>query len=160
MALALAVFMSCPLWAQENPGITDSLGLYGGRFLPEGIYGVRDLYPYWGARYGHKIWGIDPELSSFFVDALGVNLTDVALSIAFPFDYEGISYRPFIGGDLYYYRGHTNLRELPYSTTSGFHMGLSPVLKVTDRLAIRVDFKLNFGPGVSLMVDGGLETYF
>src|SRR6185312_7119608 len=96
------LLFSHALFAQDNPEDKpqSSIGLYGGRFLPYGIVGVRDIYPYWGLRYGHKIWGIEPEYSSYFINAQGVNMMDLAASVAFPFDVEDISYRPFLGLDF------------------------------------------------------------
>lgn len=137
-----------------------AIGVFAGHMLPYDIYGVRDIYPFWGLRYSHEIWGVNPEWSATFINAAGVSFYTGSLSLAFPETLAGFRYFPFFGGDVHYYHGHTNLRELPFKVTAGFHLGVSPVIDITPNLAIRADLKYNFGPGSFLFAGGGLMVSF
>lgn len=147
-----------PDGTKESPGRT--INVSGGRLLPYGVYGVRDLYPYWGMRFRQHIWGIDPELSTIFVNAKNVNFYSTSLSFTFPDKFASFTYIPFVGVDHHYYSGHTTTTKLAFKTTFGFHLGLSPVLEATENFALRADFKFNFGPGLVLLVGTGLSFSF
>lgn len=157
------------VWAQEPgeaPGAGDQAKLtryadvFGGRLLPYGIYGVRDSYPYWGFRFGHTWPVFDPEWTFVSVMAKGVSFYSGSMSITFPIEWEGIRFIPFVGADAHYYHGKTNLRELPYELAFGSHVGFSPLVEINKRVFIRTDFKMNFGPGRSLLVGAGFSFYF
>jgi hypothetical protein len=166
---ALRIFILLFFWISAVPAFgqaaddkdTHAINAFYGKMLPFGVYGVRDTYPFWGARYSHQIWGIDPEYSAYFVNSGNVNFYTGSASIAFPEELDkGISYRPFLGGDFHYYSGHTVSKKLPFTQTFGFHLGCSPIVEITPKLALRVDFKFNFGPGLVLDVGTGLSTSF
>lgn len=138
----------------------NSIHVYGSRLLPFDIYGVRDVYPAWGARYAHEIWGINPEYSVMFVQAKGVSFKTASISLAFPAEIEGFKFIPLLGADAHYYHGHTDKRELPNRFTVGYHLGVSPVLDIVDHVQFRVDFKMGFGPGQYLLINGGIAVSF
>lgn len=125
-------------------------GFHAGGFLPYGIYGVRDQYPMWGGRYGHpfRIWRL--EWGGYFTSAKGVRLYNGSVSWTFDLDIYDVKLLPFVGGDVYYYSGKTNIRTLPFVITYGGHIGLSPYFVINNMWAMRADFKYNFSPGNSL----------
>ncbi len=132
----------------------------GGRFLPNGIYGVRDVYPYWGMRFGHPYGTTGVEWAFTHIHAKGVTFYTGSLSLAFPSEIESWKFIPFVGMDTHYFSGKTNRRELPFSTSVGFHLGFSPIIELTPLVSIRADFKFNFNPGQTLHVGGGLQFNF
>ncbi len=134
--------------------------LSGGRLLPYGIFGVRDIYPYWGALFGHPFGGTSLEWGFAHIHAKGVTFHTGSISLAFPSELETMKFIPFIGLDIHYYSGKTNLRSLPFSSSGGFHLGVSPIMDISPLVALRADFKLNFNPGQSLHVGGGLQLNF
>ena len=76
--LVILILATPPSSAAPDPTQPDkekydhTLTMFGGRFLPYGIYGVRDVYPTWGGRYSHTIWGIQPEYTATFINSKGV----------------------------------------------------------------------------------------
>lgn len=132
-------------------------GITAGTFLPYGIFGVRDQYPMWGVRFGHpfRIWRL--EWAGLFAAAKGTEFYTGSLSIAFEAKVDDVLLIPFLGGDIHYYTGITTTRDLPFRSTFGGHIGLSPTLIVNDDLAARADIKYGFGPGNHLYVGVGLE---
>ncbi len=167
-ALILTFLLPCFVWAQAPEPTGDSnkgkqtsyVSAFAGRFLPYGIFGVRDTYPYWGILYGHTMPIFDPEYSFTSIMAKGVVFYSGAISIAFTMDFEGIRFIPYVGADVHYYHGRTNLRELEFGTSFGSHIGFAPLIEINKQLYIRTDFKMNFGPGRSLNVGSGLTFYF
>lgn len=137
------------------------LNFSGGRLLPYGIYGVRDIYPYWGARFGHPFGpGSGVEWSSAIVHAKNVRFYTFSSSLTFPSELESWKFIPFVGLDLHYFSGKTNIRQLPFSTSVGGHLGVSPLLEFGPNFALRADFKFNFNPGRSLHVGAGFQYTF
>lgn len=139
---------------------TNLVGVHAGRLLPFGVYGVRDIYPYFGLRFGHQIGGQDFEWSTAFVHAKGVRFYSGSVSLTFPSELEGFKFLPFLGLDMHYYSGRTRTRTLPFSTSGGFHLGVSPLIEITSSVALRADFKFNFNPGRTLHVGGCLQVSF
>jgi hypothetical protein len=144
----------------EKSLIDNALGLFGGRFLPDGIYGARDVYPYWGVRYSRKMFSLNPEFAATSINAGNVNFYTASASLAFPSEIASFAYFPFFGVDVNYFSGHTVSRKLNYVTSLGFHVGVSPIVEITSTLSLRVDLKLNFNPGNFLNVGAGLMASF
>lgn len=164
--VALCTFNVCSRAETPPPSGADSkdanpyhFGLGFGRLLPYGVYGVRDIYPYWNFRFGHPIGDQAVEWSAYFVHAKDVDFKTLSASLTAPSELEGWKFIPFIGMDLHYYSGHTNVSHLPTSTSLGFHLGVSPILEF-GQVALRADFKFNFNPGRTLHVGGGLQYGF
>ena len=128
--------------------------------LPYGIYGARDVYPYWGVRYSQELWGIHPELSTYFTNGHNVNFYMGALSFMAPFEFGGINYDATFGVDYAYYSGHTVHTKLPFTQDGGIHFGFAPLLPISDHWALRVDFIMFINPGMFLNVDAGLNYTF
>jgi hypothetical protein len=150
-------------WAQEADNAersTTHVGAMVGRFLPYGIYGVRDTYPYWGLRFGHSFSIFNPEYAVTAINAKGVTYYTGSLSLSYPSELEGLKMIAFVGGDINYYQGRTNVRKLPFATIYGGHLGVAPMIDINRNLFFRADIKMNFGPGRSLHVGGGLVYYF
>ncbi|MGE4132875.1 MAG: hypothetical protein AB7F86_14640 [Bdellovibrionales bacterium] len=170
IGLAITLTLSPVVYAQPEgdaagaPGGANERPLYGGihvgRMLPFGIYGVRSIYPYWGGRFGHPFGDLDLEWSFFSAVGNGVKFHTASLSLAFWQEFEGIDYITYIGLDLHYYSGHTNVQTLPYSTSAGGHVGVSPLIKFGKAGAFRVDFKMDFNPGRALYVGAGPQINF
>jgi len=131
-----------------------------GRFLPNGIYGVRSVVPFWAFRYGHPFMGQGLEWSAHHINSDGVTFYTGSLSLTFPSELESWKFIPYLGLDTSYYSGHTNVRELPFSTSVGFHLGVAPILDINPLVSLRFDFKFNFNPGRSLNVGAGLQFNF
>lgn len=152
--------------AQPAPGPDDKdagtmyFNLSGGRTLPYGIYGVRSIMPYWGARFGHRFGEATLEWQTYMAHAHGVTYYNGALSWAFPSDLEGWKFIPFLGLDVHHFSGHTTSGSLPFSTSLGFHLGVSPLFEFGKNFALRADFKFNYNPGKSLQVGGGFQLGF
>lgn len=172
--LAVFLFVAAPFAFAQQPGAEpapESKGVESkdagyyinasyGRFLPYGIYGVRDVYPYWGFRFGHPFGqGTGVEWSGTHINAKSVSFYSGSVSLVFPSELESWKFLPYVGLDVHYYSGKTNLGELPFSTSMGFHIGVSPLIEFGN-VALRFDFKFNFNPGRSLNVGSGLQYTF
>ena len=152
---------AAPAGGDTKSAFDKAIGVYFGKMLPYEVYGVRDVYSFWGMRYSHKFYDIEPEYSIKMINAKSVNFYTASASLSSHEKLEDWTFIPFFGADMHYYRGHTKTKRLPYWTTSfGFHVGFSPVIEITDRISLRVDFKFNFNPGMQLDVDGGLQCGF
>lgn len=164
--IAIIALGAAPSFAQvegqggESPSRSHSLHLHAGRLLPFGIFGVRSIYPYWGLRFAHPWAGQDWEWSTTFTQAHDVKFYGGSLSLAFPTQLEGFQFVPTIGVALSYYSGRTNLRRLPFALVAGVNFGFSPILPITDQLAVRTDFMFGFNPGRTLYVGSGLQFSF
>lgn len=141
----------------ESKAATWYGGFTHGRFLPNGIYGVRSIYPFWAFRFGHPFMGQGLEWSLHHINSDGVTFYTGSISLTFPSELESWKFIPYLGLDTSYYHGHTNVHELPFSTSVGFHLGVAPVLDINSLLSLRFDFKFNFNPGRSLNVGAGLQ---
>ena len=132
-------------------------GLTVGTFLPYGIFGVRDQYPMWGFRFGHpfRIWRL--EWGFLNANAKGVTWYSGSLSVALEAKVDDILLIPFFGVDYHYYSGRTATQTVPFFSTFGGHIGMSPTVMLSDELAARADVKYGFGPGNHLYVGVGFE---
>lgn len=144
---------------EENEG-TRRFNIHTGRMLPFRIDGVTEIYPYWGARYGYSMWGQNFEWNSKLAVGRGIKLYNTSLALAFDVDIEGLPMIVSVGADLFYYKGSTETQNLRYRTTSGAHIGLSPLIPIVDNIAIRADLDWGFGPGRTLFVGGGIQFSF
>jgi hypothetical protein len=166
--LVLLLLLSAAAFADDAANPDDvlarfdktNLNLFYGRMLPYGIYGAREVYPYWGARYSQEIWGIHPEFSGYLTNAGNVSFYMGALSFIAPFEFGGFAFNPTFGFDLAYYSGHTVHNKLPFTADAGVHLGVSPVFDISEHWALRVDFTMFINPGMFLNVDAGLNYTF
>src|ERR1044072_1212904 len=103
MRFLLAILLlSLPAFARaQAPGagaegakatLAYKLHLHAGRMLPFGIFGVRDIYPYWGLRFGHPWSNEDVEWNGMFIHARGVRMFNGSVSLGFPNDLEGFKF--------------------------------------------------------------------
>ncbi len=160
LSLSLAL-ISPAAWGQDSgPSPGRSVSLFAGRLLPYGVYGVRNIYPYWGLRYGHRLSFAEPEYALFFVNDRSVRFYTASASLTFRFSYGDLDLIPYFGVDVHHYSGHTNIRQLPFVTEVGGHVGCSPLFRLGGEVYLRADFKLNYGPGNTLNVGGGLIYYY
>src|SRR3954471_24661210 len=74
---------------QENKPLAYKAQLHAGRMLPFGIYGARDIYPFWGLRLGHPWGDQDVEWATAFIRSRNVVLYNGSVSLAFPSELEG-----------------------------------------------------------------------
>lgn len=147
--------------AQDNKDQgTMYFNVHAGRMLPYDIYGVRNIIPYWGLRFGHTFGDAGLEWTIHHTIGKGVTYYDGSVSFAFPSELEGWKFIPFIGLHTHYFKGTTTSGELPWSTSMGFHLGVSPLFDFSKNFAFRADFKFNYNPGKSLHVGGGFQYYF
>lgn len=138
------------------------LNLMAGTFLPYGIYGVRDNYPALWLRYGHNMgsWRID--YTFHYINAEGVTWYSAAIGAGGIVDlYESLRCAFYVGLNFHYYKpSPTNIRELDWVRSTGFHMGASPMVNISGPMYLRSDFQMNFGPGQSLFAGLGVSYLF
>jgi hypothetical protein len=154
------------LYAQPAPGpasdsnLTEYFGVSAGRLLPYGIFGVRSVAPYWGVRFGHALGEFNPEYSFTHVRGEGAVFYSGSFSLTFHSKFENLEFIPLLGIDFHRYRGRTIQRELAFTQGFGTHVGVSPIIKINEAFRLRVDFKMGFGPGTTLLVGVGAVSYF
>lgn len=136
--------------------------LHAGPFLPFGIVGVRDNYPFWGMSFSHPTSFTRIEYTLLHGRAKGVKYYNGALSLRF--DFQALDYlQGFakLGADFHYYqRKRTQLREFPFYQSGGMHMGFGGLIPIVEDFFFRSEFKFNFGPGRSLYVGLGFTYAF
>jgi hypothetical protein len=146
----------------EYPRKYSEIGIGAGEFLPFGIFGVRNDYPAIWARYGHNLgtWRVDWVFHH--VSAEGVTWYNLSIGLGGIMDLYDITRVAFyIGPSLNYYKGlPTTLRELPWTFSTGMHVGMSPIVLVAGPVYFRGDFQMNFGPGQSLYAGLGFSYLY
>ena len=132
--------------------------LQAGTFLPYGVYGVRDQYPFAGAKFSHPfmIWRL--EWGAQFINAKAVSYANVSASLLFELDFSDLQLNAYLGPDAHYYRGYVvnATREFPATFVAGWHMGFGPVFKINSEWKLRADFKINYNPGNTLFAGVGI----
>ena len=147
---------------EEYPRKYSEIGVAGGEFLPFGIFGVRNDYPALWARYGHNLGSWRVDWVFHHVNAEGVTWYRLSIGIGGIMDLYDITRMAFyIGPSFNYYKGlPTNIRELPWTFSTGMHVGMSPIVLIAGPVYIRGDFQMNFGPGQSLYAGLGLSYLY
>lgn len=162
--LSLLVFFANPAPAQEQREKLDASERnyeffpHSGAFLPYGIYGVRDQYPYFGFKIGHpfRIWRLEWEAN--FVNAKAVSYYNGALSLLLRTKLDFITMNFTFGPDVHYYKGIVIGADVdqPFRLAAGWHFGFGPELEISPTLKLRGDFKYSYSPGNTLFAGIGL----
>lgn len=136
-------------------------GITTGQFLPFGIEGVDDNYTWHGVRLIRPVTDASILYSFFFSQAKGVSFYNFDISFQLDYEWIGFDYAVYLGFDINYYkRQRTALREYPFETVTGGHIGWAILGDLGKTMRIRFDIKNKFGPARSAYIGVGLEFDF
>lgn len=136
-------------------------GLTTGQFLPFGIVGVRSNYTWHGLRLIRPVKEAYILHSIFFSQGKGVTFYNFDSSFQMDFDLMDYQFAIYVGFDINHYkRKRSYLREYPFVTLTGGHIGWAVFGDMGDGMRFRFDCKNKFGPGRSAFVGIGLEFDF
>lgn len=133
-----------------------------GYFLPYGIVGVKDTYPFWGFSLGFPTLLSQVEFMALHGRSKQVIFYKTSLGYRIDFAvYDAINGFITLGYEASTYkRKPSQTKSYDFNTESGLFTGFGGFIPLAGPLSLRSDFKFNFNPGRSLYVGLGFHYIF
>jgi hypothetical protein len=156
----LLVFATCIIRAEAadtesiyNPRHSYEFGAYGATFLPYHILGVTEIVPGWGFLAAVPTSKGVFELATFLGRGNGIDYDSVAVDYRYDIPFDTLEMHAFAGVNADTYASD----RFTETFVGGWHFGGGVSMQLGGPVFLRSDFRYRLGPGLSLLVNVGLD---